>query len=176
MHRKLKLSLDKPEAYIGYRIMKACQDIIHISDDKIFLEPNSINTIQNLEYSKALLDDLQKSGKVDSIKRIMIVTSLFHCRRAELSFKKYFPDIEVMSCPATLDINNAGISFKKEDLMQDQYYMQQFRNELNAIVNYSRNRSISDLDIEDVLTPEAATRIKFKICGETSLVQEEHDL
>ena len=168
MRRKLNQSLDKPEAYIGYRIMKACQDIINISDDKVFFEPNSINTIQNLEYSKALLDDLQKSGKVDSIKRIMIVTSSFHCRRAELSFKKYFPGIEVMSCPATLDINNAGLNFNKDELMQDQYYMQQFKNELNAIVNYSRNGSISDLNIEDVLAPEEANRIKSKICSEKS--------
>ena len=173
MHKKLEQSLEQPEAFIGYRIMQACKDIIHIDDDKIFFEPASINTTQNLAFSKNLLDTLQASGQVDLIKRIMIVTSSFHCRRAELSFKKYFPGIEVMSCPATLDITNNGLSFDKKVLMQDPYYMQQFRNELNAIVNYSRNGSISDLRIEDILDPKRANSIRAKVKGNTVLGEDE---
>lgn len=161
--RRMKKLLRKPEAQIGYKIMKACQDIIQIDGEKIFYEQNSTNTIQNLEYSKKLLDDLQKEGKVDKINRIMIITSSFHCRRAELSFKKYFPDVEVMSCPATMDITNAGILFNKNDLMSSAYYMQQFRNELNAIVNYTRNGSIADLNVEDVLGAERTKKMEEKM-------------
>ena len=106
---------------------------------------------------------MQKEGKVDKINRIMIITSSFHCRRAELSFKKYFPDVEVMSCPATMDITNAGILFNKNDLMSSAYYMQQFRNELNAIVNYTRNGSIADLNVEDVLGAERTKKMKKKM-------------
>lgn len=163
MHKKLKQSLEKSEAQIGYSIIKACQDIISISDDKIFFEYDSENTIQNLEYSKKLLDDLQKSNKIDKVNRIMIITSSFHCRRAELSFKKYFPDIDVLSCPATMDIENAGLNFTKNDLMNNPYYMQQFRNELSAIINYTKNGSISNLNIEDVLGVERANEIKQKL-------------
>lgn len=165
MHRKLKQFLEKSEAQIGYSIMKACQDIISISDDKIFFEHDSKNTVQNLEYSKKLLDDLQKANKVDKVNRIMIITSSFHCRRAELSFKKYFPDIDVLSCLATMDIKDEGLSFTKCDLMNSTYYMQQFRNELSAIINYTRNGSVSDLDVEDVLGDERTNEIMKKTCN-----------
>ena len=97
----------------------------------------------------------------------MIITSSFHCRRAILSFKKHFPGIEVLACPATRDIESQGLTFTKESLMQSEYYSEQFRNELNAIINYTRNRSIEDMDIEEVLSPERAQEIMAKMIQRT---------
>ncbi len=170
MQRRLKQTLALPEAELSELLMDSCKDIGHIDKDKIFFESESANTIQNLEYSKRLLDQLQASGKVDEIKRIMIITSSFHCRRAVLSFKKYFPDIDVLACPATRDFEDKGLTFTKESLMSNNYYNQQFKNELNAIVNYTRNGSISDMDIENVLSPEKAEEIIGKMKNE--MVQE----
>ena len=95
-----------------------------------------------------------ESDKINKIERIMIITSSFHCRRATLSFKKYFPDIDILACPSTKVMENSNVKFEKESMMNNKYYMQQFRNELDAIINYSRNGSIVDANIEDYITDE----------------------
>lgn len=151
MGKRLKQALDEPEAQIAYKIMKAGQDLVEIPENRMFFEQESLNTVQNLKYSKRLLDDLQENGKADEIKRIMVITSSFHCRRAVLSFKKYFPNIDVIACPSTLDIKNKGLDLSKGRLINDSYYMKQFKNEINAIVNYSKNGSIADAEIEDII-------------------------
>ena len=131
-----------------YKIINSCKDIVDIDNDKIFIESNSKNTIENMKYSKEMLDNLKKSGQISDIKRVMIITSSFHCKRAMLSMKKYFPDVEVMSCPSTNDLTEKGSIFNKESMMKNPYYMDQFRKELNAIVSYTRNGSIYDDEID----------------------------
>ncbi|MBQ9266795.1 MAG: YdcF family protein [Clostridia bacterium] len=161
MGKRLKQALNETEAQIAYKIMKASQDVVSIPDDKMFLEKDSMNTVQNLQYSRKLLDELQEEGKVHKVKKIMVITSSFHCRRAILSFKKYFPDAEVMACPSTLDLKNRGLEIDRNSLMADRYYMQQFKNEASAIVNYTKNGSIADGEIEDVISDKAVLeRIK----------------
>ena len=148
--------------------MKACEDIIHINDDKIFFEDKSENTVQNLMLSKELLDSLQREGKIDTINSLMIITSSYHCRRAELCFKKYFPEIDVISCPSTKDVTDKGLSLNQHDLMADNYYMGEIRKEIEAIINYTRNGSISDADINCYLDSNTANAIESKI-NENSL-------
>ena len=161
LNRKYKTALENTEADLAYKMIKASEGVLHIPEEKIHFEPNSINTIQNLEYSKRILDDLQEKRGENKIKRIMIITSSFHCRRAVLSFKKYFPNIDVLSCPATKDIENRKIEFSKESMMNDKYYMQQFKNELDAIISYTRNGSIADANIEDYISDKnVLNRIK----------------
>lgn len=158
MGKRLKQALDESEAEIAYKIMKAAQEAVNIPDDKLFFEQESLNTIQNLDYSKVLLDELQDSGKIGEIKRIMVITSAYHCRRSMLSFKKFFTDVEVMVCPSTLDIKEKGLQLKKDDLMKNNFFMNKCRNEINAIVNYTRNKNIADAKIEDVIDDKDVVR------------------
>lgn len=51
-----------------------------ISTERLLLEPDSINTAENLSYSKLLIEDTSAS--------IVIVTSNFHCCRAGLIARK----------------------------------------------------------------------------------------
>lgn len=161
MGRILKRHLEEPEAQIGYKMMKAAQSIVNIPDENLFFEQESMNTVQNLNYSKKLLDTLQSEGRVEKIKSIMVITSCFHCRRAELSFRKYFGDnINVMTCPSTMDLISNGRALNKESLLSSDKYVGELKKEIDAIINYTNNKSIVDCDIEDYIKDkEALARI-----------------
>jgi uncharacterized SAM-binding protein YcdF (DUF218 family) len=57
------------------------------------IEPKSTSTRQNAEFSSALLRKL-------GAKRVIIVTSWYHSRRALRCFRHYAPDIQFYSRPA----------------------------------------------------------------------------
>ena len=59
----------------------------------ITLEPNSINTKENAQFSISLL-------RAAGAKRVVIVTSWYHSRRALKCFRHYAPDIQFYSCPS----------------------------------------------------------------------------
>ena len=92
----------------------------------------------------------------------MIVTSSFHCRRALLTFKKYFKDLKILACPSTLDLKEKGVTLAKEEMLNSEYYKKQIENELNAIVNYTRNGSIEDCDISEFLEQKLVKQIEKK--------------
>ena len=116
-----------------------------IDSDKIFLENNSSNTRENIVNSMGVMQE-----RKEDITSVMIITSCFHCKRTELTFKKFFPDVEVKACPSTKDLYDNGITLDKESLMSNQYYRQEIRNELRGIVEYSRNGSIADEEIKGI--------------------------
>ena len=145
MHRAIENNLNKSEADIGLKIIKACSEIGRIDPDKIFLENNSSNTRENIVNSMRVMQDRE-----EDIRSVMIITSCFHCKRTELTFKKFFPDVEVQACPSTKDLYDNGITLEKESLMSNPYYRQEVRNELRGIVEYSRNGSIADEEIKGI--------------------------
>ena len=59
----------------------------------IEVEPKSVNTKQNAQFSIALLREL-------GAKRVIIVTTWYHSRRALHTFQHYAPDIEFYSRPS----------------------------------------------------------------------------
>lgn len=128
----------------------------------IFHEPFSNNTIENIKYTAALFRNIQETGEVPKINKVMLVTSSFHCRRAVLSFRKYFKDIDICACPSTLDFKEKGLTFSREDMLKSEYYKKQIENELDAIINYTRNGSIEDCDISEVIDEKLAKKIKEK--------------
>ena len=126
---------------------------------KYLREPFSDNTKENMEYTKALLKSQLKAQGLEKLRRIIIVTSSFHCRRAYLTFKKQFPEVEVIVCPATQDLQDANVSLGT-GMLDSSYYKTQISRECNAIINYSKNGSIADLDLEEFLPEEIAKKIE----------------
>lgn len=59
-----------------------------IDNSRIFIENKAVNTIQNLENSKVIIDELLKTD--DYCKRIGIVASGFHLKRVKILAKKVF--------------------------------------------------------------------------------------
>ena len=109
-----------------------------------------------------MFKNIQSTGEVPKINRVMLVTSSFHCRRAILSFRKYFKDIDICACPSTLDFKEKGINFSRDDMINSDYYRKQIENELDAIINYTRNGSIEDCDISEVIDSQIAKKIEKK--------------
>lgn len=150
---------DLSECQLMSRMMITLGDV---PAGNIFHEPFSNNTIENIKYTAALFKNIQSTGEVPKINRVMLVTSSFHCRRAMLSFRKYFKNIDICACPSTLDFKEKGLTFSKEDMLKSEYYKKQIENELDAIINYTRNGSIEDCDISDVIDEKMAKQIKEK--------------
>ena len=67
-----------------------------VPESVIRVEPNSINTQQNAQFAVPLL-------RAQHSKRVIIVTSWFHSRRARACFRKAAPDIEFISLPTVAD-------------------------------------------------------------------------
>ncbi len=61
-----------------------------ISESRIILEENSLDTIDNAEFSKVLISNKFPDAQV------IAVTAGFHMARTEKIFKRYFPKILVM--------------------------------------------------------------------------------
>lgn len=159
--------LEESEAELGYRMIDKQQrnDIQSVT----LVESNSINTLQNVLFTRNIIEDLVVNCGVDKPKRLMIITSPFHCRRACLTFKKYFPNCDVIACPSTAGMINKGVPFTKEALMANPYYSKQFRNECDAIINYSRKGDIADIDIEQVIGERRASQIEEKVTGDGNI-------
>ena len=80
-----------------------------------YFEPFSQNTQDNGKYTKKLLEDMQKQGKIDTSKidTMYIPTSGFHVRRMQLTLMKYFPDMNIISLPTTQDLEVDKFDVKK---------------------------------------------------------------
>lgn len=157
--RAIKKLRHSSESQLMAKMMHSLSDI---PQTNVYHEPFSNTTVENIKYTEALFRGLVKRGEVPAINKVMIVTSSFHCRRAMLTFKKYFKDLDITACPATLDFKEKGIDFSKEGMITSDYYRKQIENELNAIVNYTRNGSIEDCDIANLVSPKVAKVIKNK--------------
>jgi uncharacterized SAM-binding protein YcdF (DUF218 family) len=113
-----------------------------------------------------MIEDMVVNGGLDPVSRIMVITSPFHCRRARFSFERYFPNTEIIACPSTLGIEKKGLTLTKDSLMSDPYYMKQFRNELDAMINYSKKGFIKDHEISDILGIKHAAELEERISKE----------
>ena len=117
---------------------------------KFFHEPFSYTTRENMLYTNEVIKSGLESGELEKADKLLIVTSAFHCRRALLTFKKMFPNAQIVVCPATKDMEDRGIELGRQ-MLENDYYKQQIRNECSAIINYSGNGSIANMSLEEML-------------------------
>ncbi len=73
-------------------VMKALAVSLGIPPEAILLETKAVNTRQNALYTAKIL-------KENGWKRILLVSSPYHMRRALLSFAKTAPELEVVAAP-----------------------------------------------------------------------------
>lgn len=129
-----------------------------LPEAKIFHEPFSTTTKENMEYTKRTIESLEKNGEINKVKKVIIVTSSFHCTRAMLTFKKNFPNIEVLVCPSTRDLEDRKIAIG-EQLLEHPYYKKQINNESQCIINYSKNGSIADVELDELVDNDIVQKI-----------------
>lgn len=87
-------NLKEPEAYAYKKAVLALNPTI--AEQHIITEPESTNTGENFMYSKKLL---QKTGKFNGLKKILLVTTPARQRRAWLAAKKHWPGLEIINAP-----------------------------------------------------------------------------
>jgi uncharacterized SAM-binding protein YcdF (DUF218 family) len=87
-------NLNEPEALAYKRAVLATNPTV--AEQHILTEPDSTNTGENFMYSKRLL---QKAGKFNGIKKILLVTTPARQRRAWLAAKKHWPGLEIVNAP-----------------------------------------------------------------------------
>ncbi len=120
----------------------------------VYYERMSKTTPENAMYTRELLEKLYlrdskeivpEGARIKRTKRLLLITNSFHCRRTFLTFKKYFPDYEIIVNPAT---------------KVDGYEMKHVFDEARKIIEYTRNGSIADLELSEFLSPEIASEIE----------------
>lgn len=122
----------------------------------IIMEPYSNNTPENAKNSKLLLEYLGKNN----LNRIAVITISWHVRRSYLTFKKYFPNSEIVVIPSTNDLK------RKNTFLNSKEYYDYFKDiifgEVEKIIKYSRNGSIEDMDLDDFLEPDLVQKLVLK--------------
>lgn len=72
-----------------------------IPETDIIIEPNSTNTGENLRFMQKVLSDLNPEFTFgNGISKVLKVSNAYRQRRAYLTFKKEFPQVEVINTPA----------------------------------------------------------------------------
>ena len=74
------------------RVMKALAVSLGVPDKAIILEENAKNTIENVIFTKKILES-------ERWRKILLVTSSYHTRRSSLVFKKNAKDLDVAYVP-----------------------------------------------------------------------------
>lgn len=106
-----------------------------VPEKNILIEEESLSTKENMIYSSVLLDN--------HFKKILLVTTRFHMRRAYLMACRYFPDwIQIVPCPAD-DTNTL-----RENWYRTEQGAERARNEVIKLIAYIRQGIISDFIIE----------------------------
>ena len=141
---------------------------------KFFREPFSTTTVENMKYTKALIESALKQRhhglppELPEADKLLIVTASYHCRRAFLTFKKAFPNAQIVVCPSTEDLERNGIGLDQESYSKSDYYSRQIQNECDAMINYTKNGSIANMSLEELLlrdgmSPEERAEVRKMI-------------
>ncbi len=125
---------------------------------KMYNEPFSTNTKENMLYTGKVFKKIEEEKK-EPIERVMIVTSSFHCRRAYLTFKKNFPNIDFIVVPSTEDLKEYGLDYSI-GMIQNEKYRNYIKGEAKKIIDYSKKGDILDVQLSDLVGEEESKRIE----------------
>lgn len=108
-----------------------------VKKEDIILEKESSNSLENVLFSKKIIDqnfDLKKT------KRIILVVKHYHSRRALMTIKKYFPKT-ITFLIATYDIHN----FTRNNWHETGLGREKVLSEWKKISRYLKKRDIEEL-------------------------------
>jgi uncharacterized SAM-binding protein YcdF (DUF218 family) len=111
-----------------------------IPEEDIMVEPLSTHTRDNVLFSSKILES---SVGLASIRRILIVTTTYHMRRAFMTMRTYLPDsITYTFCP--VDDKNT----KRDNWFLSEKGTLRVRDECRKIIIYTRDGQLRDFDVE----------------------------
>lgn len=108
-----------------------------VKQKDLLLEKKSTNTLENVVFSKQLLD---KKVGLNDIKKIIAVVKNYHSRRALMTLKKYFPNnIEII--PVTYDV----FGFTETNWFESEIGTEKVSGEMDRIQKYLKKGDIQEL-------------------------------
>ncbi len=108
-----------------------------VKKDDIILESKSTNTLENVLFSKQIIDE--KIG-FNKIKKIIAIVKHYHSRRALMTLKKHFPKT-VELIPMTYEI----YGFTKDNWFNNKIGREKVMSEWNKISEYLKKGDIKEL-------------------------------
>ncbi len=110
-----------------------------IAESDILVETQSKNTKENALCSLVTLD---RAFQLHTIRRILIVTTTFHMRRAHLTFKTYMPNwISFSLCPVN------DLTTRADNWWLHENGTRRVRDECKTLIGYVRSGYLIDQDI-----------------------------
>ncbi len=110
-----------------------------VAEEHIILENSSQNTVENIRFA---LVELQRNFGLNEIRRVLLVTTVFHMRRSLAIARYLFPDqIDIVPCPA--NDNNT----RRDNWMNTPAGIERAKGEAMNIVRYVIDGIIPDFEI-----------------------------
>lgn len=141
-----KYSPDKPEAEVISKILI----LKGIPKSAIILETKATNILENVLFGMEKL----KNQKID-VKKVILVSKPFAMRRCFATFKKQYPNIDLICCPPTLSVLKSADRPKTE-------YAKRLLGELERLKIYSKKGDLIPQKIPKLVL-KTADKIKDKI-------------
>lgn len=110
-----------------------------VAEEDVILEAKSCNTVENIQYG---LVKLQQALDLDSVCKVLLVTTAYHMRRSFAIARSLFPEhILIIPCPA--DDNNT----RRDNWMNTPAGIERAKGEAKNIVRHVINGVIPDFEI-----------------------------
>ena len=111
-----------------------------VPKDAIILEQSSQNTVENLLFA---LIELQRAFNLNSVHKVLLVTTAYHMRRSLAIARYLFPShISVMPCPAN------DTTTRRDNWMKTPVGIDRTKTEAMKIVEYVINGVIPDFELQ----------------------------
>lgn len=112
-----------------------------VKTEDIFLEDKATNTLENVLFSKELIE--RKIG-FENVEKIMVITKHYHMRRALMTLQKHFP-----SSIKFLPVNYQVLGFSRNDWFKSKRGREKVLGEMEKIKKYLKKGDIEKLSQDD---------------------------
>ena len=108
-----------------------------IPQDKIFCETKAFTTVENLDFSREII-----RARLPECRRIILVTTAYHMRRAMLLAQRRLSEYEFVPCPAN------DMSAKRDNWFANAKGLEIVTDEVKRLQWYAENSLIEDIDVD----------------------------
>lgn len=119
-------------------MLRASQEL-GIPQDRIFCETEAFTTAENLDFSREII-----KSRLPGCRKIILVTTAYHMRRAKLLAERRLEKYEFLPCPAN------DMSAKRDNWFANAKGLEIVTNEIRRLKWYAENKLIEDINIDDI--------------------------
>ncbi len=110
---------------------------LNIPQDRIFCETKAFTTVENLDFSREII-----RSRLPGCRRIILVTTAYHMRRAMLLAERRLSEYEFIPCPAD------DTAAKRDNWFANARGLEIVTNEIKRLKWCAENNLIEDIDVD----------------------------